>query len=74
MEILETPKVIGWRDRLMAWDINKPTPVSLSAAKVVRAEISRIKRYHNKNIRFKTWSDSLEGVDVVMVERLPDAE
>lgn len=73
VEILDTPKTTPWQDRLMGWPINEPTPVAQRIAHTVRAEISRIKKYRNTDIRFRTWSDIIDGEHVVMVERLPDA-
>ncbi|WP_293916599.1 MULTISPECIES: hypothetical protein [unclassified Sphingobacterium] len=73
MEILETPKTIGWQDKLIVWPEGDPVPVAASAANSVRSEISRVKKYRCKTINFKTWMDELKGVKVLMVQRLPDS-
>ncbi|OOG19170.1 hypothetical protein BWD42_04270 [Sphingobacterium sp. CZ-UAM] len=74
MQVLETPEKMSWRKRVLAWKIGQTAPVAIESASAVRSEISICKKRFNKNLRFKTWSDTVDGKDVVMVERLPDAE
>lgn len=74
MQVLETPEKMSWRKRVLAWQVGLKAPVAIESAASVRAEISICKKRFNKNLRFKTWSDTVDGKDVVMVERLPDAE
>lgn len=74
MQILETIKPPTWKDRLMEWPIGDPVPVAMENANTVRAEISKVKKYIDPDVRFKTWEDVLEGSPVLMVERLPNAK